>query len=507
MTTERNSLETDTLINDDLPFANRKQELNDLRASENNSYIFIYAPAGMGKTRLMKAMERDLQDQHQNTELAWFTAWICFDREEEAKSSPLAVLKALIRSTDPAAVPPELLEEQNDEEQIESLITQFLEIATKGNRRRLALFLDALGSAKPEVIDFLESDLIPNLSGRATVSSLRVFASARWPLSATAGKTGLAWRPMPLSPFRHRDICDVLSLHLNNPGVESVKQEAIAWQLLELCRGHPRSVSNILKRVGKHPRLDGKNRLTNHKVLFERVVKPAIQDEIVNTAKRESEIDDRALQSIFTLRVASPSFLGACLRDDPDLATYELHKRGKSNELYNKLGNTRLMDESYNQANKFGLALDPVVRHFFSMSLVYEDKPRHQRLHERAFRYYEGQLSKHENTSWLAGADQLMTATEALYHACCLLLTFEPPVQQNLTELIARIDAWREWWQCGNIDVDRFAREWIARIRDDQDLPLLLRMLLGESGYETLLGYIATSVKCAEQPDTEEEEL
>ncbi len=462
-------------VENSFPFSNRVKELQELRDTAIR-FRQVVAPAGYGKTHLVYQLAEELKKE-------WVKCWISFKTHNVARESPIITLNVLLNS----------LEVYQDVDDLEKGIDSFVdEIAKKANgNARVILFFDAIDRADEHVRIWIEDELISNLDQRKTViKELRAIFTSRFHYGRdNRSKTiGASYDELSLNPFRHNHILDVVKNKYESPIITFDQQTEIAWQILELSLGHPKCLFKILDSIGTHPRLNPQGQLVNAKSLFENIVLPIINEEIINDAIDEAKIDIETLKTAFILRGTTVSFIKTfsekgCF-ENIDLSQPQFLEMFFDDQLLK----SKLVSNP--ETGKYGYRVDPVVRHIFSLESIFSDKENHKRQHEIALSIFQNRIKKS------SGMMQISFIVEALYHYCNLILLPEPIYSANEESIFNKFQSWQQYFNCAELRPKDFPNRVVDTILKDLDLPLLLRMSIGNNKFDDFIDSLRNSIEC-----------
>lgn len=459
----------------DLHFANRDEELQQLSNLDVIRWGYIVAPAGYGKSALLRRLDQ------RYTKKGWATARMTFDerlggeRASAARGSRLMTLHLLIESAGGPDIP------------VESSTSKALARALGAKSKRAILFFDSLDQAEESIVVWIEDVLLKELEEqRVFLNEVRAFFTRRY----KDGKRPERWTnghmaTFKLSAFRHDHVRQVVAKRPPYDGMEPNQQRALAWDLMELCLGHPRCVANLLDHEGDGPELDPDYRFKNREEI-QAIVQKTIETEIIDEIIKSDRLSLDAIFTVFVMRRIMPEFLDR-FQEDEVLSNYLSSDLSSASDFITLFTNeTRLVTRNYNGKGGIGYETDPVVRYFSTNTLMRLNPERYDYLQNRMLKFYEDNIAAERRTP--GKADVLKWAIlEALFHLCRLLLNSGRDRSGCLQTVKEKIEEWKEGQIPTDIFIDDFSEEIAGGIQSDYDLPLLLKQVTGERGLESIV--------------------
>lgn len=228
-----------------IPFANREDEIRLILSSFAPAYYLLDAPAGYGKTELLKELEQRFK------ELGWDCAYVSVDE----RSTLADLVTALAENLE---VSPLLDQSLPLRLRLGSALhRQWRDIAREGTTKEgLTLLIDIEKRPSLSVVKKLLQELIPAIhenlhileffSGRGRHNHFRVILAGRYLAASPEIKAiTLPLTDLRLSPFDHDVIRDSAREYLIGQNEQSINQ--LSAHLFYLTAGHPGCMAQILK--------------------------------------------------------------------------------------------------------------------------------------------------------------------------------------------------------------------------------------------------------------------
>ncbi|MBN1874607.1 MAG: AAA family ATPase [Anaerolineae bacterium] len=219
-----------------ITFADRQDEISKIISLYAPAYYLIDAPAGYGKTELLRELEKRFQEK------GWRCAYVAIDENDTYQD----ILWKLAIKLDVELPRDTSLESQ-------SLGRALCKIEW-GTEQGLLLLLDLEKKPSPSILQNLIKDLVPEI--QSSLKSLDFSQSAHNPFRVIiAGRyiaahsnehsSRISFNPLLLEPFNYDVLHDIARYYLNNETEDSISE--LAAHLMYLTGGHPGCVAQILK--------------------------------------------------------------------------------------------------------------------------------------------------------------------------------------------------------------------------------------------------------------------
>lgn len=326
-----------------IPFTNREDEINLILSSYAPAYYLLDAPAGYGKTELLRELERRFKEKH----------WVCaYSSGEEDGTLPklVAVLAQQLELDRDIAL-------EQDAERLAlnlsgELQKQRLEDITKEG---LVLLIDLEGKPCLPVMPELLGKFIPNIQD--SLRTLEFFATKHNRFRVVlAGRYLAGRREIPesaipleirrLTPFSYEIVRDTAREYLVGHDENSIAQ--IAAHLMYLTGGHPGCIAQTLEmyREKRFP----PDRFLKYfgKQIWEGIVRSVVEN--VRNGIQSSQLRE-VLDRLSVLRYMDYEVLGRLIEEE------------EKHDLADKLTNTYLLDW------KIRLLRDDITRRLLAIRL------------------------------------------------------------------------------------------------------------------------------------------
>ncbi|MCP4350710.1 MAG: ATP-binding protein [Desulfobacterales bacterium] len=225
-----------------VPFTNRQNEIKDFLDYRAATYYVLHAPAGYGKTELLKELQIRFKSK----------GWECVYVSISESDTSMHLVNSLVNELNITS-----FFDENSGTPLEWCLGSALKRKWEENSDKadsgLVLLIDMEKSpALPVVKDLLEK-IVPAVYN--SLYSLKMFESKQKPLRMILAGRYLATMeeirnssiqlvPYPLSPFDYKVIWDSVSKYLSHESDSNVKQ--ISAHLLYLTGGHPGCMAEVL---------------------------------------------------------------------------------------------------------------------------------------------------------------------------------------------------------------------------------------------------------------------
>lgn len=457
-------------------FANRIDERRQLKA-KNTHFFMIFAPAGYGKTRLLKQIGEDFKQD------GWDA--ILLDCREDARN--LANTSQVLSKLESILLVPghdgNILENLPEKERLNRVAA-----AIARTHGQVLFLFDHVEYLNEDVFKWIGNNLLAGLKGRPRIQGLRAFFACRYdralPGGETATKMGIHLRAFPLSNFDEEDLVQVMKTWA--PSLNEDEQLQTARALLDLTRGHPRCVTNVFPKLERSGftlhRDNGRFREDVRRELFETCVRNVVQDEIL--AKVDTELRTDSLRTVFVLRRVCTTSLGF-LRDAPELQGHDLSTSYSCERfIRGPLEKTRLLTPPVNDEL---WDTDLIVRHFFAEASQLDPvlRPRYLQLQSIAHSLFLGLFKGTGIPEPPRGRLQNRFYIEAIYHWCRVVEVGDISEEEKRQGLKNLTKIWGEFSRPQFRDHVAHMENLIKLLDDEEvDLPLLLGAQIGEGAFD-----------------------
>ncbi len=459
-------------------FSNRDDELGRIVGPFSKPFVIVNAPAGYGKSHLLREARRRLEQR----EGKWATIWIeC--RKDDVETTIMEQIARGLGYTEPVRTLADLA----------PIVGRALEYTMADG---LIIFFDALDRWKKEpgpspewlsVSHFTKQKLLKGLS--------EIIVRRRKKLSGVfAGRYIGNWGedfPLPytelnLSPF-DKEIIRVFILEtmlrwqeITGSELEysTEELERFAEEVLDVTGGHPGAIAEVLREVAEKARfdiiLDSYFAPENKGGLFEEFVSVKIRDLLKGVSLSLQEV----FQVVSIFRGFNENTLSALLD------TGYLHPRDKDGwELYQEMLKTHLIEPDQ------PLSHDKILRRVLSARMRFEEPDRYRAIHSFAAELYDRWLQGRDHLGQPvpggvpSGFDQIRLMIEGFYHLCQATEGEADRAEKVLSQLETHLRQLRYPLGRGTYALRR-------EIERDEQLPGLLKRALGQKDYCAFLACI-----------------
>ncbi len=226
-----------------IPFINRKDEISLIVSSYAQAYTLIDAPAGYGKTELLKELERRFK------ELEWACAYVSIGEKGTLPKVAAALAQQLGLDAN------EVLRGEGPANLAGNLAAEILGKDIAKNKNGLVLLVDFEGKPRLAILPDLLKTFVPAIQQALYNLNVDFMVQHNWFRVIIAGRY-LANRPevsqlsLPLeirrlTPFSYEIVRDTVRAYLRGPVDNVIVQ--IAAHLMHLTGGHPGCVAKTLE--------------------------------------------------------------------------------------------------------------------------------------------------------------------------------------------------------------------------------------------------------------------
>lgn len=475
----------------EIEFANRTFELDEIRRPGGPKFILVDAPAGYGKSYLLRRVKEDFEARGD-----WGIVLVDLKSHPGMSDSQVGVARAAIANEIANQVGAGVIADSHmDRDTVSFAINNILQ----GQARKLLLLLDSI-----EVLSAAASDWLRSMLGdldhamQIALRELRVVLAGRY-VRDWGRKAGFSLRRLELSPFDLAIIRPIVYDALTQSQlVQNINQafvSAMATYTQWISGGHPQGICGIVSEIAAlniiPPNLkffffDRVFETNGHSgTMFGLYVEPILDTILdpVPMAVRE------ALENVSTFRKFNPDVLDILISDG-EISGFE-----SGWELLKELMKTCLVNAP-SLANP--MYSDEVVRRMLDIRMRIRDPKRYEKLNKRAKDIFHtwalGQqlegLPKH------GGLDtqvMIVCIVESLYHmlalrphAVGLPLGGRARIEgENGAAIIKQIGQYQ-----ANISDPAVVVRLKAALAEDQELYELICSRAGERGYSQLLDMV-----------------
>lgn len=328
----------------EIEFVNRTKEIGEITSFHGSPYLLISAPAGYGKSWLLKAVIKKLKRQN----------WKCLSLllkkgQHTIRAFAENVFKKLHQ------IPPRDLANMTPQQSGEAVAQAILQAIRQP--QKVALLIDNAESLNERNInDFLDI-FIPALQDELQKNGgvkLRLICAGRYIASWNknqAEKTPVGINVMPLTPFDFEAVYETVENYAQKKGIPS--SEDFAVYLMSKTGGHPKAMVDLLKEAFGLP-FNSIRQNNDH--YYDRFINPVL-----------GEIRDNLSQELVDLFKT----LSVFRRYNKKLLSKMIEKKiisyaGKAGDLQKQLGETYLV----HLQGEF--LVDDIVRRLFAIQLRME---------------------------------------------------------------------------------------------------------------------------------------
>ncbi len=480
-------------------FVNRVYELDQICKPGGPKFILVDAPAGYGKSFLLREVKRDYEERGK-----WGVIMVDLKGHPNMSSQQVGVARAGIvneiaqQVENPKRVTPDM-----NGPSVEFALTNLLQPWCSESNLKLLLLFDGIEVLADDTADWLRGMLDGLNTAMKTVNlDMRVVLAGRY-VKDWRKRTSFRLRLLPLTPFDAEVIrpliCDALErgklkAALRNQDFISNLITYTHW----LSGGHPKAICDIANELGNlgaippalnffffNYKFDGNG---NPGTLFDLYVEPVIDSILGHLSIRS------ALQTISVFRKFNADILDILIHDG-EIAGF---KSGWS--LLKEMLKTSFV-EPPNLANP--MYSDGVVRKMLDIQMRIRSPGKYKRLHKRAQEIFHnwamGQsLGGIPSQGTLGSQVKLISIVESIYHTLTLMSHIvgsanaqQPKIaNENGERLIDQIIEYKAY-----IDNPGTVMQLMSALNEDQELYELILSRAGERGYARLLttveGFIA----------------
>jgi len=416
-------------IAEETDFSNRVNELaqiQNLLSTELGASIMVYAPSGMGKSRLIERLQKVvLTPSSGNTALSFHYIELDCHRDEKISASIEELLLAIHQK-----LPQPKVSSPTRSDLIQAL--RFQTVNLMGQNKRLIILLDRIELMNGECRAFLRDEFLPELQRvvREPAYYPAVIAFGRIYPREWRGKDIVHFKIVELSPFDKAVIKEILlrkteelkkkeGLNLSFP---NNAYDEWAESILNISHGHPRCIVNLVSWLYEQHFAVPTD--FDSEETFLSFVVPVIEREILSEdnlaplepIEKKSEIANR-LRQVLPYLCLFRSYSLAQLRI---LAHCKLIEENEIGELEELLSRTFLIDHPARQA-----AFRPheVIRRLLADALYHQHPDVFARIHQAACEFYDAWIAGKARTQSpnllgeiLRDYEQIDYIVEGLYH-------------------------------------------------------------------------------------------
>lgn len=473
-------------------FSNRDKELDSLIGPRSKPFVIVNAPAGYGKSYLLREAQRRLKllENKEKRREKWITVWI----ECQRGDTQSVIVKQVAHGVGYAGL---------TRLRLEDLVVIVDETMDSVKADGLALFFDDLdrwkrgSSSSPEwlpVASIVKQCLLVGLNEAISRKRKKLagFFAGRY-VGDWAEGFPLPYLGLDLSPFS-KEIVRVYILETVSRWQEEFgtkvdytteELQRMAEGVLEVTGGHTGAIAKVIQNMA-----DDKRFAIILGVYFSPANKASLFQDFVSRAIGElleglPPFLQEAFRTVSIFRGFNESTLDALLLKEY-LKKDDLPRRVEGGwNLYRQMLDTHLVEPASL------LSRDKVLQRVLSTRMRFEEPNRCKELHGFAVDLYDHWLQGQDHqgqpfpSGLPAGADQIVLMLEGLYHLCW---ANEGDADRSAATF-ARLEAYLR--QLRYPFGRRQGADALRRaIVGDEDLPGLLRKTLGEGGYSDFLARI-----------------
>ena len=468
-----------------LKFSNRsaeKEMIGDLL--DRDFYVQIHAPGGLGKTYLLREIQREKEST------GWRTVWIDLASEahQACNADRYALLQEFAQQAFGDAAPNVAHLEEGT-----ALRLIGRQLAERGD---IALFIDNADRADIRLLTWIRATFLETL---ATWVPIRAIASGQQTIPEWQGhRTGRPFRKLVLSGFEDpsiiRDIIDDLAGRFGTAQVKRRREaERKQWQadleimvegLLQISLGHPLAIERVLDYAIKNDGLMHAGYFTDNRAqLIDRCLGPIVGERILPTIDRCVR---EAFRSLCVFRFVWPTLVRSLteVKVSNDLGgPWEPFSNGmKSPEnWWSGLQDTHLIDDVSDRAM---YPISSTIRRVIAVVLQVEDEALFQARNFRARLEYQKLLDSPQVSSEQRAA----CALEIIYHTTQDESLSPEQATSFSTELLTGfLESARR------TDIDSFikARDLLMKwLREDTELRTVVNRFAPSQAYEQLMNTV-----------------
>ncbi len=486
-------------IAEETDFSNRVNEvaqIENLLATDPEASIMVYAPSGMGKSRLVERLQKVVRPSSlRNTSLSFHYIELDCYNDEKIGASPEELSLAIHQKLPPPKTSPVTFPDL-----IQAL--RFQAVNLMGQKKRLIILLDRIELMSGECRAFIRQKLLPELRTAVQEPAYypAVIAFGRVHPREWRGEDAVRFKTVELSAFTKAVIKEILlrkTEELNKKDGLSLSFPDGAYNkwaeiILKVSHGHPRCIVNLVSWLYEQHFAVPTDFDT--KETFLSFVVPVIEREILsedNLAPLEP-IDKRSIVAK-RLRQVLPYI---CVFRSYSLAQLRILSHCKLIEdsdiewLEEQLGRTFLIDHPLSHVS---FRPHEVIRRLLADALYHQAPEVFAKIHQTTYEFYDTWIKstgKARSSPLLGGVlrdyEQINYMVESLYHhtQACRVLKLDDSLEKVSTRYLSCIR------NSGRYTKKNLVRRLDEILLNDDELELSLRMQGRTDEHKALLSLV-----------------
>lgn len=442
-------------------FTNRQYELDhQILNPFSKPFIIINAPASYGKTYLLRAVERRLKAEERKK-------WICHQVDCHRLREKMGIM---------AEIAGRIVGDINE-------LLPLIDDAMDGANGLILLF-DSIEHLDDETSYWLKASLIPAIDQAPFKRNRKVRAifAGRY-VGTWEDDFNLPHFTLSLSPFSKQVVQEFVQGVGERLGVpySSEELEAFAEELLDITGGYPKAIVDIVEYLGDEQRFiiildrrisDYYFQLGKKRDLYSRFV----LGEIPGILQGVDPVLQRAFEAVSVFRAFNADTLDALIEGG------HIQEWSDGWELFEAMQGTRLIGGKAG----YPLAYDKILQRVLAAKMRFEDPRRYGKLQRSAVALYDQWIQglkypDGELPNPPVGFDQIVFIVEGLCHYL--------HTTQDEEEILGKLDKYLSWLR-HPFGSRRGAEALKLVIKEDEQLPGMLRRAIGDEGYQKFLNRI-----------------
>ena len=441
-------------IAEETDFSNRVHELADIQyllATDLEASIMVYAPAGMGKSRLIKRLQEVMRlPSWGNATLSFYYIELDCHVDEKISSSVEELLLTIHQK-----LPQPKVTSANRPALIQAIRVQAVDLTSQN--QRLIILLDRIELMSSECRAFIRRELLPELrkAVRDPAYYPAVIAFGRVHPREWRGKDTVRFKTVNLSAFNKAVIKEILlrkTEELNKKEKRKVSFQVDAYDewseiILNISHGHPRCIVNLVSWLYEQHFAMPSNFYS--KETFMSFVMPVIEREILSEDNlvplepiEERGVRAKLLRQLLPYICVFRFYSRAQLRI---LTHCNLIKDDEIEALEQQLGRTFLIDRPLSHVS---YTPHKVIRKLLADALYYQAPEIFAKIHQTTYEFYDMWIRSkrkirlsHLRGDVLQDYAQIEYIVECLYHytQACRVLQLEASLEELLRRYLNSI--------------------------------------------------------------------
>jgi hypothetical protein len=386
-----------------LSFTNRNEEKAAIRKHlHTGEYVQVIAPSGLGKTYLLREVQREVKQEGART------VWLDFAQQHaRCRADRFALLEEIASQSQTSGKSSTAIAVHNEDD---ALFQLGMELEQAGTM--VVVFFDNADQASWRLLEWIRRTLLPQLSHR---QSLRVIASSQQKIMEWQGYSipGQPFRKLSLSGFDEtmalREI--IRGVGVINTNDQDAGLDDLIRSLYTITRGHPRAIERVLYHlVESKSDISVSSLQERYADLCERCLSPIVYGHILTVLSDDVQ---RAFSSLCVFRYVWLGLIASLTNrnvpDDLGGPWEPFSNRGNMEYWWRTIQRIPLI---YDVSPRQMVPLSPIVRQLVAQVLQYENSMLYCARNRRARREYEHLL---EQTNALP-TQRAAWFIEVLYH-------------------------------------------------------------------------------------------